>query len=83
MIIEDGTIGGHPVFIADSNKIANGNVNAGCFAYCMVNQHGDSSLVVDPYTKAKKNAIQITLNEDWSVTTLKYEAFCVGTANPS
>lgn len=80
MIIEGGKIAGYPVFVTDSAKIADGCVNAGCFGYAALNQHGDMNLIVDPYTAAKQNMVVFTLNADFSLTTLKGEAFCVGTA---
>ncbi len=79
MIIEGGKIAGYPVFQTDSAKIADGAVNAGCFGYAALNQHGDAFFIVDPYTKAKNNMVVFTLNAEWSLTTLKYEAFAVGT----
>ena len=81
MIIQNGKIAGYPVFETDDAKVADGNVNAGCFAYAVLNQHGDVNLIVDPYTGAKDNVVIFTLNADWSLTPLKYEAFCVGKAH--
>lgn len=80
MIIQEGKIAGYPVFETDDAKVGDGNVNAGCFAYAALNQHGDVNLIVDPYTAAKRNAVVFTLNADWSLTPLKYEAFCTGKA---
>ncbi|MCD8207049.1 MAG: phage major capsid protein [Bacteroidales bacterium] len=80
MIIENGTLGGYPVFVTDDAKIADGCVNAGSFVYAALLQHGDLHFVIDPYTLASNNEIKFTLNCNWSLTTLKYEGFCVGTA---
>lgn len=82
MIIENGTIAGYPVFCtefvnygADKSKDSVEHIVAGAFAYIAVNQHGAVRLVVDPYSRAKEDIVQITLNADWSMTTLRTEAF--------
>lgn len=80
MIIEDGKIGGYPVFQTDSAKVADGTVYAGDFAYVALNQHGDTYFIIDPYTAAKKNETVFTLNSDWSLTVLKPECFAIGKA---
>lgn len=77
-IIENGRIAGYPVFLTDSEKIADGCVYAGCFGYAALNQHGETHFIIDPYTAAKKNEVVFTLNADWSLTTLRNEAFVVG-----
>ena len=82
MIIENGCIAGYPVFCtnfinygSDKLKDTVEHVGAGCWGYMPVNQHGEARLVVDPYTQAKKDVTVVTLNADWSMTTLKNEAF--------
>ena len=32
---------------------------------------------MDPYTRAKEDVVQVTLNADWSLTTLRTEAFAL------
>lgn len=84
MVIENGSINGYPVFTTEyinygSDK-AKANVEyiaAGCFGYLAANQHGEVRLIVDPYTRAKDDVVQITLNADWSLTTLRAEAFAL------
>lgn len=84
MVIENGSINGYPVFTTEyinygSDK-AKANVEyiaAGCFGYLAANQHGEVRLIVDPYTRAKEDVVQITLNADWSLTTLRAEAFAL------
>lgn len=86
MIIENGRIAGaYPVFTTEyinygSNKTKAGEeyIAAGVFAYLPLNQHGELRMVVDPYTQAKKDCVVITLNSDWSMTTLRKEAFALG-----
>lgn len=76
-IIENGKIGPYPVL--ECNAVADNKIAFGDFAYAALNQHGPIRLIVDPYTKKKQNKIEITLNADFSLTTLRKEAFCLGT----
>lgn len=86
MIIENGRIAGaYPVFTteyinygASKEKAGVEYIAAGVFAYLPLNQHGELRMVVDPYTQAKKDCVVITLNSDWSMTTLRTEAFALG-----
>lgn len=86
MIIENGRIAGaYPVFTteyinygASKTKAGEEYIAAGVFAYLPLNQHGELRMVVDPYTQAKKDCVVITLNSDWSMTTLRKEAFALG-----
>lgn len=84
MVIENGTIAGYPVFTtayinygSDKSKADVEYVAAGVYTYLAVNQYGELRMVVDPYTKAKKDEVVITLNSDWSMTTLRSEAFAL------
>ena len=84
MIIEKGTINGYPVFCTEyinygsnKEKDAAEHIAAGCFGYLPVNQYGDLRVVVDPYTRAKEDIVQVTINADWSMTTLRSEAFAL------
>ena len=86
MVVENGAIAGYPVFTTEyinygSNKEKVEGVEyiaAGCFGYLPVNQYGELRVIVDPYTRAKEDIIQITINSDWSITTLRSQAFAVG-----
>lgn len=83
MIIENGTIKGYPVFTTEyinygSNKQKAEGVEyiaAGCFGYLAANQYGDLRIVVNPYSRAKEDIVEVTINGDWSMTTLRVEAF--------
>ena len=84
MIVENGTIAGYPVFTteyinygSDKNKANVEYIGAGCFGYLPVNQYGDLRVVVDPYSRAKEDIVQVTINADWSMTTLRTEAFAL------
>ena len=84
MIVENGTIKGYPVFTteyinygSDKNKAAVEYVAAGCFGYLAANQYGDLRIVVNPYSRAKDDIVEVTINGDWSITTLRSEAFAL------
>lgn len=84
MIIENGTIKGYPVFTteyinygSDKTKAGVEYIAAGCFGYLAANQYGDLRIVVNPYSRAKEDIVEVTINGDWSITTLRTEAFAL------
>lgn len=84
MIIENGAIAGYPVFCTEYINYGSNKgkadveyVAAGCFGYLPTNQHGEVRMIFDPYTQAKNDVIVITMNADWSITTLREEAFAL------
>jgi HK97 family phage major capsid protein len=84
MIIENGAIAGYPVFCTEYINYGSNKekadveyVAAGCFGYLPTNQHGEVRMIFDPYTQAKNDVIVITMNADWSITTLRKEAFAL------
>lgn len=86
MVIEDGRIAGIPVFCTnyinydkDGSAVDADHVAFGCWGYEMLGQFGNFRLVVDPYSRAKEDIVQFTLNADWSMATLRQEAFVLGT----
>ena len=86
MIVENGAIAGYPVFTTEfinygSNKEKAEDVEyigAGCWGYLPVNQYNELRVIVDPYSRAKEDIVQITINGDWSITTLRTQAFALG-----
>ena len=75
MIIENDMIDGVPVFVTE---YASANtIEYGYFSYALVGQFGDSTLIVDPYTLAKKNQVQFTLNSFWDIKPARTQAFGV------
>lgn len=86
MIVENGAINGYPVFTTEfinygSNKQKAEDVEyigAGCWGYLPVNQYDELRVIVDPYSRAKDDIVQITINGDWSITTLRTQAFALG-----
>lgn len=84
MIIENGTIKGYPVFTTEyinygsnSEKAGVEYIAAGCFGYLALNQYGDLRIVVNPYSRAGEDIVEVTINGDWSLTTLRTEAFAL------
>lgn len=84
MIVENDTIKGYPVFTtefinytSDKNKDTVEHVAAGCFGYLACNQYGELRIVVNPYSRAKEDVVEVTINGDWSLTTLRAEAFAL------
>lgn len=84
MTIENGTIKGYPVFTTEyinygsnSEKANVEYVAAGCFGYLVLNQYGDLRIVVNPYSRAGEDIVEVTINGDWSLTTLRSEAFAL------
>lgn len=86
MVIENDRIAGIPVFCTNYLNLdkTGAAVNAdhvafGCWGYEMLGQFGGFRLVVDPYSRAKEDIVQFTLNADWSMVQLRPEAFALGT----
>ena len=84
MIVENGTIKGYPVFTtefinygSDKAKAGVEYIAAGCFGYLALNQYGDLRIVVNPYSRAGEDIVEVTINGDWSLTTLRSEAFAL------
>ena len=86
MVIENGKIAGVPVFCtnfinykADGTADSASHVGFGLWSYEVLGQFGDFRFVVDPYSRAKTDIVQFTLNADWSMTALDGRAFVLGT----
>lgn len=73
IIDENGKIAGVPVFC--NSTVKEGTVLFGAFKYAPQGLFGDMSMIIDPYTLARKNAIDFVLNVDYAITTLRKEAF--------
>lgn len=79
MIIENDKIAGVPVFCTNYiNNDGGIHVGLGVWSYQALGQFGEQRFIVDPYTKASKDTTVLTLNGDWSMTTLRQEAFLLG-----
>lgn len=76
MICENGTIAGVPVFT--SNYIGDGYVGLGDWRYQPMGLFGDISFIIDPYSQARKDAVDFVLNVNYGTTTLVPGAFALG-----
>ena len=75
IVDENGRINGVPVFTY--NGIADGVVEFGAFKYAPQGLFGDISFIIDPYTQARKNAVDFVFNVDYAITVLRQEAFAI------
>ena len=76
MICEDGKIAGVPVFT--TSYIGDGYVGIGDWRYQPMGLFGDMSFVIDPYSQARKDAVDFVLNVNYGTTTLIQGAFALG-----
>ena len=75
IVDENGKINGVPVFC--TNEVADGQIYVGAFKYVPQGLFGDMVFIVDPYSKARNNAIDCVLNVDYAISVLRQEAFAV------
>ena len=76
MICENGMIAGVPVFT--TNYIGDGYIGLGDWRYQPMGLFGDMSFVIDPYSQARKDAVDFVLNVNYGTTTLVPGAFALG-----
>lgn len=79
IVDENGKINGVPVFT--TSYAQEGAVYFGAFKYAPMGLFGDMNIIVDPYSQARKNAIDFVLNVDFAITVLRQEAFAILTKN--
>lgn len=77
-VCENDRILGYPVFTTPS--IGAGNVGFGDWYYQAAAFFDSMNLIVDPYTLARKNAVDFVLNARFATVTLFEEAFVLGKA---
>ena len=75
-ICEDDKIFGYPVYCTPA--IGEGKVGFGDWSYQPAGFFGVMSIVVDPYTLARKNSTDFVLNTHFATETLYDEAFALG-----
>ncbi len=75
MVCENDHIAGLPVFT--TNYIGEGNIGLGDWRYQPMGMFGDISFVIDPYSQARKDAVDFVLNVNYGTTTLRSEAFAL------
>ena len=73
MVCENDHIAGLPVFT--TNYIGEGNIGIGDWRYQPMGLFGDISFVIDPYSQARKDAVDFVLNVNYGTTTLRPDAF--------
>lgn len=76
MVCENDRIAGLPVFT--TNYIGEGNVGLGDWRYQPMGLFGDMSFIIDPYSQARKDAVDFVLNANYGTTTLRPKAFVLG-----
>jgi HK97 family phage major capsid protein len=75
MVCENGHIAGLPVFT--TNYIGEGFIGLGDWRYQPMGLFGDISFIIDPYSQARKDAVDFVLNVNYGTTTLRTEAFAL------
>lgn len=75
IVDDNGRINGVPVFT--TSYAEEGVIEFGAFKYAPQGMFGDMTFIVDPYTQARKNAIDFVLNADYAVSVLRQEAFAM------
>lgn len=86
MIVQDGKINGYPVFCTnfidykkDGTAKDKRSIGFGSFLYQPSGQFGDYRIIIDPYTDAASDQVNVVVNTDFSTTTLRTEAFSLYT----
>lgn len=79
MIVENNSIAGVPIFTTNYiNDEENTFIGFGYWGYEPLQGFGQMRFVIDPYTGATSDSVRLTLNTDWSMVTLREEAFVLG-----
>lgn len=81
MICENDRIAGVPVFT--TNYIGETYIGIGDWRYQPMGLFGDMSFVIDPYSQARKDAVDFVLNVNYGTTTLVDGAFALGKVKTS
>ena len=75
MVCENDKIAGLPVFT--TNYIGEGYIGLGDWRYQPMGLFGDISFIIDPYSQARKDAVDFVLNVNYGTTTLQPNAFAL------
>jgi hypothetical protein len=80
MVCENDKIAGLPVFTTNYIRKKDGEtvtefIGLGDWRYQPMGLFGDISFVIDPYSQARKDAVDFVLNVNYGTTTLRSEAF--------
>ncbi len=77
-LCENNMVLGYPVFT--TSEIGVDNVGFGDWSYQAAGFFGDWTLIVDPYTLARRNSVDFVLNARFGTVTLREDAFVLGKA---
>lgn len=75
-LCENDHVLGYPVFVTDS--IPAGYIGFGDWSYQAAGFFGTMSVIADPYTLARNNAVDFVLNTRFGTVTLREDAFVLG-----
>lgn len=77
-VCENDMILGYPVFTTAA--IGDGNIGFGDWSYQAAGFFGSMNFIADPYTLARRNAVDFVLNARFGTVTLREDAFVLGKA---
>lgn len=81
MVCENDMIAGLPVFT--TNYIGESYIGLGDWRYQPMGLFGDISFIIDPYSQARKDAVDFVLNANYGTTTLVSGAFALAKISAS
>lgn len=79
-MIQNGMLCGLPVYTSNEIRDTDGTefIGLGDWRYQPMGLFGDIRFIVDPYSKARKDAVDFVLNADYATITIRPEAFALG-----
>lgn len=79
-MIQNGILCGLPVYTSNEIRDTDGTefIGLGDWRYQPMGLFGDIRFIVDPYSKARKDAVDFVLNADYATITVRPEAFALG-----
>lgn len=80
-MLQNGMLCGLPVFT--TGYIGEGYIGLGDWRYQPMGLFGDISFVIDPYSQARKDAVDFVLNVNYGTVTLREEAFALAKVKTS
>ena len=75
-MLQNGKLFGIPVYTTET--ITDSYIGLGDWKYQPMGLFGDIRMVVDPYSQARKDAVDFVINADYGTKTLRTEAFILG-----
>ena len=79
-MIQNGMLCGLPVYTSNEIRDTDGTefIGLGDWRYQPMGLFGNIRFIVDPYSKARKDAVDFVLNADYATITVRPEAFALG-----